>query len=141
MNFLFGETSQLRMVELVGGILSSMGLPSWANLPTRGPSGNQTFPQGCAPRDSLISLETSLEQIYPDNTCVFSTVSPSVQGNVAAFYLLKLVCGAAESLYIFNRRNHFLLDCCCGFQIQMRLVNLSFSYVRHWHQTSKQNLV
>ena len=29
----------------------------------------------CAPRESLISLKTSLGQIFPDNSCGFSTVS------------------------------------------------------------------
>ena len=46
------------------------------NFPMGGPSGNQTFHWGCAPRESLISLGTSLGQIFPDNSCRFSTVCP-----------------------------------------------------------------
>ena len=46
------------------------------NLPMGGPSGNQTFPRVCAPRDSLISLRTSLGQIFPASSCGFSTVCP-----------------------------------------------------------------
>ena len=37
--------------------------PLSGNLPTGGSLGNQTFPWGCAPRKSLISLRTSLGQI------------------------------------------------------------------------------
>ena len=36
-------------------------------LLTGGPSGNQTFPQSCAPRKSLITLWTCLGQFFPDN--------------------------------------------------------------------------
>ena len=45
-----------------------------------GPSGNHTLPRGCAPQESLISLGTSLKQIFPDNSRGFSTVCPSVLG-------------------------------------------------------------
>jgi len=38
--------------------------------------GNQTFPRGGAPRESLISLGTSLGQIFSDKSCGFSTVCP-----------------------------------------------------------------
>ena len=37
------------------------------NLPMGGPLGNQVFPQGCAPQESLITLGTSLGQIFKDN--------------------------------------------------------------------------
>ena len=33
------------------------------NLPTGGPSGNQTFLWGCAPQESLITLRTTFFQI------------------------------------------------------------------------------
>ena len=49
------------------------------NLPTGIPSSHQTFPRGCTPRESLISLGTSLGQIFPDNSCGFSTVCPTLQ--------------------------------------------------------------
>ena len=45
-------------------------------MPTGGPSGYQTLPQGCTPRESLISLGASLGHIFPDNSCSFSTVCP-----------------------------------------------------------------
>ena len=46
------------------------------NLPTGGPLGTRTFPRSWAPRESLISLRTSLGQNFPDNSCGFSTVCP-----------------------------------------------------------------
>ena len=48
------------------------------NWPTGGPSGNQTLPRGCTPRESLIYLGASLGQIFPDNSCGFSSVCPKV---------------------------------------------------------------
>ena len=47
------------------------------NSPTEGSLGNQTFPWGCAPRESLITLGTSLGQILPDNHFGLSTVCTS----------------------------------------------------------------
>ena len=44
------------------------------SLTISGPSGHQTFPWGCAPRESLITLVNSLGQIFPDNQCGLSTV-------------------------------------------------------------------
>ena len=44
------------------------------NLLTGGPSGNQTFLRGCTPQESLITLGTSLGQIFPDNLFRLSTV-------------------------------------------------------------------
>ena len=44
------------------------------NLPSGIPSGHQTFPRGCAPRESLMTLGNSLGQIFPDNHCGLSTV-------------------------------------------------------------------
>ena len=44
------------------------------NWPTGGPSDNQTFPRGCNPQDSLITLGTSLGQIFPDNPFGLFTV-------------------------------------------------------------------
>ena len=44
------------------------------NLPTGGISGNQTFPRGCAPRECLITLRTSLRQIFQDNPVRLFTV-------------------------------------------------------------------
>ena len=35
----------------------------WINLPWGGPEGNQTFPRGAAPRESLITQGTSRGQI------------------------------------------------------------------------------
>ena len=46
------------------------------NLPTGIPSGHQTFPRGCAPRESLMTLGNSLGQIFPDNPYGLSTVCP-----------------------------------------------------------------
>ena len=43
-------------------------------LPTGGTSGSQIFPQCCAPRESLITLGTSLGQIFPDNPFGLFTV-------------------------------------------------------------------
>ena len=37
------------------------------NLPTGGPSGNQTILWGCAPQESLITLGTSQGQSFPEN--------------------------------------------------------------------------
>ena len=50
------------------------------NLPSRIPLGHQTFPRGCAPRESLMTLGNSLGQIFPDNHCGLSTVCPRAQG-------------------------------------------------------------
>ena len=44
------------------------------NLPLGVPSGNETFPQGCAPQESLMTLRNSLRQIFPDNPYGLSTV-------------------------------------------------------------------
>ena len=44
------------------------------NLPSGTPSGHPTFPRGCAPRESLMTLRNSLKQIFPDNHCGLSTV-------------------------------------------------------------------
>ena len=52
------------------------------NLPSRIPSGHQTFPRGCAPRESLMTLGNSLGQIFPDNHCRLSTVCPILLINV-----------------------------------------------------------
>ena len=38
------------------------------------PSGHQTFPWGCAPRESLMTLGSSWGQICPSNYCGLSTV-------------------------------------------------------------------
>ena len=38
------------------------------------PSGHQTFPRGCAPRESLMTLGNSLGQLFPDNHRGLSTV-------------------------------------------------------------------
>ena len=48
------------------------------NLPTGIPSGHQTFPRGCAPWESLMTLGNSLGQIFPDNPYGLSTVCPRV---------------------------------------------------------------
>ena len=45
--------------------------------------GNQTFPRGCAPRESLITLWTSLGQFFPDNPFGLLTVCTT---------LLTLIC-------------------------------------------------
>ena len=47
----------------------------WKNLPMGIPSGNQTVLRGCAPQDSIITLGTSLEQIFPDNPAAFHWLS------------------------------------------------------------------
>ena len=44
------------------------------NLPTGGPSGNQTIIWACTPQESLITLGTSLRQIFPDNPFGLSIV-------------------------------------------------------------------
>ena len=44
------------------------------NLPSGTASGHQTFPRGCAPRESLKTLGNSLGQFFPDNHCGLSTV-------------------------------------------------------------------
>ena len=43
-------------------------------LPSGIPSGHQTFPRGCAPRESLMTLENSLGQLFPNNHSGHSTV-------------------------------------------------------------------
>ena len=48
------------------------------NLPSGIPLGHQTFPWGCALRESLMTLENSLGQIFPDNHCGLSTVYTKV---------------------------------------------------------------
>ena len=48
------------------------------NLPLGTPSGHQTFPQGCAPRESLMTLGNSQGQIFPDNHCGLYTVYTTV---------------------------------------------------------------
>ena len=40
--------------------------------------GNQTFPWGCAPWESLMTPGNSLGQIFPDNHCGLSTAYTSV---------------------------------------------------------------
>ena len=68
-----------KMVEVVAGgsvINGAYPVIKRGHFSTRGPSGNQTFPWCCAPRESLISFGTSPGQIYPDNACSFSTVVP-----------------------------------------------------------------
>ena len=49
-------------------------------LPSGIPSGHQTFPRGCAPRESLMTLGNSLGQLFPDNHCGLSTVYTRPQG-------------------------------------------------------------
>ena len=44
------------------------------NLLSGIPLGHQTFPWGCAPWESLITLGNSLGQIFPDNHYGLSTV-------------------------------------------------------------------
>ena len=41
--------------------------------------GNQTFPRGCTPRESLIFLWTTQGRKFPDNFFGFSTVCPRPQ--------------------------------------------------------------
>ena len=53
------------------------------NLPMGIPLGHQTFPQGCAPRESLMTLRNSLGQIFPDNPCGLSTVCPTCRGHIS----------------------------------------------------------
>ena len=67
--------------------------PIGTHIYAGGPSGNQTFPQGCAPRESLISLGTSLGQIFPDN-CGFSTVCPNQMKSEQYFAILCLFMAA-----------------------------------------------
>ena len=76
------------------------------NLPSGIPSGHQTFPRGCAPRESLMTLGNSLGQIFPDNHCGLSTVytrdKVSKIGTVASSRGLQLQAmypGRKESLY------------------------------------------
>ena len=52
------------------------------NLPSGIPSGHQTFPRGCAPRESLMTLGNSLGQIFTDNHCGLSTVYTRVNPGV-----------------------------------------------------------
>ena len=44
------------------------------NLPLGIPLGHQTFPRGCAPRESLMTLGNFLGQIFPDKHSGLSTV-------------------------------------------------------------------
>ena len=53
------------------------------NLPKGGPSGNQTFLQGSASQESLITLGTSQGQIFPDNPFGLSTVCTRPLNNSA----------------------------------------------------------
>ena len=46
------------------------------NLPMGVPLGKQTFLWGCAPQESLITLGTSLGQIFPDNPLDFPLFIP-----------------------------------------------------------------
>ena len=39
----------------------------WKNLPYSGPEGNQTFLGGAAPKESLITRDTSCGQTFPEN--------------------------------------------------------------------------
>ena len=49
------------------------------NLPSGIPLGHQTFPWGCAPQESLMTLRNSLRLIFPDNHCGLSTVYTTFQ--------------------------------------------------------------
>ena len=55
--------------------------------------GNQTLPRGYAPRESQVSLGTSLGKLFPDNSCGFSTVCPKDQGEG----MLNLVPGQRQN--------------------------------------------
>ena len=57
------------------------------NLPTGIPSGHQTFPRGCAPRESLMTLGNSLGQIFPDNPYGLSTVCTRLVYHVTHSFL------------------------------------------------------
>ena len=50
------------------------------NLPTGIPSGHQTFPRGCAPQESLMTLGNFQGQIFPDNP-----VRPKASGMAASY--------------------------------------------------------
>ena len=57
------------------------------NLPTGVPSGHQTFPRECAPREGLMTLANSLGQIFPDNPYRLSTVCTIVVFSVCHLWL------------------------------------------------------
>ena len=59
----------------VGRLILTILIQKSEKLPTGDPSGNQTFLRGCAPQESLITVGTSLEQIFSDSPFVLSTVS------------------------------------------------------------------
>ena len=47
----------------------------WKNLPSGGPEGNQTFPRGAAPMESLITQGTSRGLIYRQSLRTFHCLS------------------------------------------------------------------
>ena len=51
------------------------------NLPSGIPSGYQTFPRGCGPRESLMTLGKALGLIFPDNPYGLSTVCTSLSSS------------------------------------------------------------
>ena len=69
------------------------------NLPSGIPSGHQTFPRGCAPRESLMTLGNSLGQIFPDNHCGLSTVYTRVGPSLLSRNTLFTFCNLLYTLY------------------------------------------
>ena len=67
------------------------------NLPLGIPLGYQTFPRGCAPQESLMTLWNSLGQNFPDNDCGLSAVYTTF-GAGAVIQLASLVL---RSLLLF----------------------------------------
>ena len=55
---------------------------------TGGPLGNQTFPLGCAPQESLITRGTSLGQICLDNPFGLCIVCPKLLVYSSEFWII-----------------------------------------------------